>query len=132
MCVEDPFSQIWSHYYIHTVYALLLIGVNYTLAPSAAVNVTSHTISSTSIMVTWQPPITPNGIVRSYRIEFTTRGVADNTYTVNTSIVINMLEKFTTYQIQLFATTVAEGSGSIIVSATTDEDSKFIIMCLKF
>ena len=94
------------------------------LAPSAPLQVTSHNISSTSIMVTWQPPTTPNGIVRSYRIEFTTGGVADNTYTVNTSIIINMLEKFTTYQIQVFATTVAEGDGSVFVSATTDEDSK--------
>ena len=96
------------------------------LAPSAPVQVTAHNISSTSIMVTWQPPIMPNGIVRSYRIELTTGGVTDNTYTVNTSIIINVLEKFTTYQIQVFATTVAEGDGSVIVSATTDEDSKLI------
>jgi len=81
-------------------------------------------------MVTWQPPITPNGIVRSYRIEFTTGGVADNTYTINTSIVINTLEKFTTYQIQVFATTVTEGSGSVTVSVTTDEDSKFKLISM--
>ena len=93
------------------------------LAPSVPVQVTAYNISSTSIMVTWQPPISPNGIVRSYRIELTTGGVADNTYTVNTSIIINMLEKFTTYQIQVFATTVAEGDGSVIVIVTTNEDS---------
>ena len=78
-------------------------------------------------MVTWQPPITPNGIVRSYRIEFTTGGVADNAYTINTSIIINMLEKFTTYQIQVFSRTVAEGSGSVTISVTTDEDSKLLL-----
>jgi len=37
-----------------------------------------------------------------------------------------MLEKFTTYQIQVFANTVAEGSGSVTISVTTDEDSKFM------
>jgi len=36
-----------------------------------------------------------------------------------------MLEKFTTYQIQVFATTVSEGIGSEFISLTTDEDSKY-------
>jgi len=41
-----------------------------------------------------------------------------------------MLEKFTTYQIQVFAITIAEGSGSVTVSVTTDEDSKLILCIL--
>ena len=39
-----------------------------------------------------------------------------------------MLEKFTTYQVQVFASTVAEGDGSDVVTVTTDEDSKLYIM----
>ena len=35
-----------------------------------------------------------------------------------------MLEKFTPYKVQVFATTVAEGIGSEAVNVTTDEDSK--------
>ena len=35
-----------------------------------------------------------------------------------------MLERFTAYQIQVFATTVVEGNGSEIVMVTTDEDGK--------
>ena len=69
-----------------------------------------------------------NGIVRSYRVEFTS--IADNftndITTTNTSVVIVMLEKFTTYEVQVFATTVAEGNGSNIVTVTTDEDSELL------
>ena len=79
-------------------------------------------------MVTWQSPMIPNGIVRSYRVEFnrTTDNVVDDITTTNTSVVIVMLEKFTTYQVQVFATTVAEGDGSDIVTVTTDEDSELL------
>ena len=38
-----------------------------------------------------------------------------------------MLEIFTTYQVEVFATTVAEGDGSEIVNVTTDEDGKYNI-----
>ncbi|XP_065901361.1 phosphatidylinositol phosphatase PTPRQ-like [Dysidea avara] len=91
-------------------------------APSAPVNVTSHNISSTSIMVTWQPPISPNGIVRSYHIKYSSGNFSDDINTTNISIIINMLEIFTTYQVQVFATTITEGDGSEIVNVTTDED----------
>ena len=81
-------------------------------------------------MVTWQSPMIPNGIVRSYRVEFTgiNDSFVDDITTTNTSVVIVMLEKFTTYQVQVFATTVEEGDGSDIVTVITDEDSelKFI------
>ena len=67
-----------------------------------------------------------NGIIRSYRVEFTsiTDRFVDDITTTNTSVVIVMLEKFTAYQVQVFATTVAEGDGSDIVTVTTDEDSE--------
>lgn len=77
-------------------------------------------------MVIWKPPLTRNGIIRSYRVQFTrtTDDSLGNITTTNTSVVITMLEKFTAYQIQVFATTVAEGDGSDVVTVTTDEDSK--------
>ena len=90
-------------------------------------------MSSTTIMVTWQSPMIPNGILRFYRVEFTriTDNVVDDITTTNTSVIIGMLEKFTTYQIQVFATTVAEGDGSNIVMVTTDEDSKLLYIIVK-
>ena len=68
--------------------------------------------------------MTPNGIVRSYRVVYTTGSTTADVTTTYNSVVITMLEIFTTYQVQIFATTVAEGDGSNIVIVTTDEDSK--------
>ena len=90
-------------------------------------------------MVTWQLPMSPNGIVRFYRVEYTsttddvdqefsgsTDNVVNKTFTTNTSVIITMLEKFTTYEVQVFATTISEGDGSDVVTVTTDEDSKLL------
>ena len=76
----------------------------------------------------WEPPMTRNGIIVSYRVEYTrmTDNFVGNANTTNTSVIIGMLEKFTTYQVQVFAITVAEGNGSVIVEVTTDEDSKLL------
>ena len=98
------------------------------LAPSAPINVTARNVSSTSILIMWEPPMTRNGIIVSYRVEFTRiiDNVVDNAITTNTSVTIGMLEKFTAYQVQVFAMTVAEGDGSDIVAITTDEDSELL------
>jgi len=80
--------------------------------------------SSTSITVMWEPPMTSNGIVRSYRVQYVNGSSTANVNTTNTSIVIDMLEIYTEYQVQVFATTVAEGVGSNVVMVTTDEDSE--------
>ena len=102
-------------------------------APSAPLNVTAHNISSTSIMVTWEPPMMPNGIIRLYHIEVTKIGDDDgsefpslvvNVTGTETSVVIGMLEIFTSYEIQVFAVTVSEGEPSNVVVVTTDEDSE--------
>ena len=94
------------------------------IAPSDPLNVMAFNVSSTSINVMWQPPMTPNGIVRSYHVVYTTDNTTANVNTTNISIVITMLEIFTTYQVQVFATTVTKGNGSNVVNVTTDEDSK--------
>ena len=39
-----------------------------------------------------------------------------------------MLEIFATYQVQVFARTVVDGTGSEIVSVTTDQDSKLMLI----
>ena len=69
--------------------------------------------------------MTRNGIIVSYRVEFIDNAV-DDVNTTNTSVIIGMLEKFTSYRVRVFATTVAEGNGSVIVEVTTDEDSEYI------
>ena len=101
----------------------------YSPAPSAPLNVTAHNLSSTSIMVTWQPPMTPNGIVRFYRVEYTRTPEFSGSGSINTtstSVVITMLDNFTTYEVQVFATTITEGDGSDVVIVRTNENSKFL------
>ena len=87
-------------------------------------------------MVTWEPPMMPNGIIRLYHIEVTKIGNDDgsefpslviNVTGTETSVVIGMLEIFTSYEVQVFAVTVSEGEPSDIVVVTTDEDSELLI-----
>ena len=72
--------------------------------------------------------MTPNGIIRSYRVQYneidTNDDNFDTTDNMTTLLIIGMLEKFTTYEVQVFATTVEQGNGSEIVTVTTDEDSE--------
>ena len=84
-------------------------------------------------MVTWQPPMTPNGIIRSYQVvvsdsgsRFTNASV-DVAYSFNgatTSAILSMLEENTTYSVQVFAVTVSIGQGSDIIMVTTEGNSK--------
>ena len=103
-------------------YLLLLIFTG----PSAPINVIARSLSSTSVAVTWDPPMTSNGTVRFYSIKFTSISTGDvkEITTTNTSVIITMLEKFTTYEVQVFANTTAEGEGSDVVTVKTDEDSE--------
>ena len=87
-------------------------------------------------MVTWMPPMASNGIIRLYHVELTRMGNSNDTdvsiFTTDnmtTSLIIGMLEKFTTYEVQVFATTVEEGDGSEILMVTTGEDSELLICC---
>ena len=82
----------------------------------------------------------PNGLIRFYSVKFMSiidqkefSGSTDDVneiFTSNTSVIITMLEKFTTYEVQVFATTITEGNGSDVVTVTTDEDSKFLAIML--
>ena len=75
----------------------------------------------------------PNGIIRLYNIEVTKIGDdAGSSLVVNvtgteTSVVIGMLEIFTSYEVQVFAVTISEGEPSDVVVVTTDEDSELLI-----
>ena len=138
-CSESDMAMTAEAGNVIQIFTLQLF-IFYSSAPSAPLNVKAHNTSSTSILVAWTPPMTPNGIIRSYRIELTKIGGKDtnggSSYTsdnMTTSMIIDMLEKFTTYKVQVFATTVEEGDGSEIVKVTTDEDSEFLInvyMCI--
>ena len=78
----------------------------------------------------------PNGIIRIYYIEVTKIGddagsefpsLVVNVTGTETSVVIGMLEIFTSFEVQVFAVTVSEGEPSDVVVVTTDEDSELLI-----
>lgn len=96
-------------------------------------NVTALSINRTSVIVTWQPSLTPNGIIRYYQIKVSNGGSGfvntsvDTDYSFDdaaTSAVISMLQENTTYLVQVFAATVSIGQGSEIIMVTTEENSK--------
>eukprot|EP00731_Ephydatia_muelleri_P029842 Em0021g365a len=95
-------------------------------APSPPLNVMAYNISSTSIMVTWQPPLTPNGIIRGYQVNyFVTRGngatsVVDTNVTDST--LLTGLSIYTTYTIFVRAKTVIYGNNSTVIMVATNED----------
>ena len=37
--------------------------------PSAPLNVSTHSITNTSVTVTWEEPSLPNGVIEGYRFE---------------------------------------------------------------
>ena len=102
-------------------------------APSASpVNVTSHSLSSTSIRVLWDkvPVAERNGIVTSYEVEYrqTTFSSIEGSQNVETaaqSITLPGLQEYTEYFIQVRAYTI-EGPGpySNETVTVTHEDSK--------
>ena len=91
-------------------------------------NVNALNVSSSSIRVTWEAPLTLNGFVRQYQVTYyqTSLGEANSntTRTDDTFFVITDLEFFTEYTVFVQAVTIQPGTESERVSATTNEDRK--------
>ena len=74
----------------------------------------------------------PNGIITLYHVEVTKIGddtassLVVNVTATETSVVIGMLEIFTTYEVQVFAFTDVKGEPSDVVMVTTDEDGELL------
>ena len=88
-------------------------------APSAApLNVTSHTLSSTSIQVMWGevPAVERNGIITHYEVEYSHTAYGDSDISSQTQesedmvLVLVGLHEYTEYYIRVRAYTV-EGPG---------------------
>jgi hypothetical protein len=89
--------------------------------------------SSTSIRITWTPPLFPNGIIQQYIITYyiTSAGpsASDSTMVVMGDVTMAELTDlmiFTTYSISVVAETVDSGDPSETVTVTTDEDREFL------
>ncbi|XP_065812716.1 phosphatidylinositol phosphatase PTPRQ [Labrus bergylta] len=90
--------------------------------PSSVLEVSYQNISSTSILVTWVPPLNPNGLITHYavyglnlRSNQALQWVSDTT-----SILITDLDKYTGYKLRVAAST-AVGESSL-----SEEDDIFV------
>lgn len=97
-------------------------------------NVTTDTMSSTAIMVTWEeiPPFDQNGIIIAYEVSYEPLDTFDGQLeerAVNTTtdlfVILNDLEEFVGYNITVTAYTSAGlGPQSDVVTDMTFEDGK--------
>ena len=102
---------------------------------SAPINVLVVDADNTSLLLMWDPPTVPNGIILTYRVEYfgveTTSTVNSSFYDVKDITVYNMtstfiyeLVPFSTYNITVAAaTSIGEGPPSSVVVNMTEEGS---------
>ncbi|XP_038124665.1 phosphatidylinositol phosphatase PTPRQ [Cyprinodon tularosa] len=90
--------------------------------PSSVLEVSYQNISSTSILVSWVPPINPNGRITHYSIYGLNlrSNQALKWVTNNTSMLISDLDKYTGYKLRVAAST-AVGESSL-----SEEDDVFV------
>ena len=105
------------------------------VVPSTPVNVLAVVADNTSLLLMWDPPTIPNGIILYYRVEYfgveTTSTVNSSFYDVRdmtvynvTSTFINDLVPFSTYNITVAAAiSIGEGPPSSLVANMTEEGS---------
>lgn len=95
------------------------------VAPEGApVGVSSSSITSNSLTLTWLPPENPNGVIRYYTISVLEIDTGTNfTYQAqSTSFSIGDLHPYYTYLFTVSAVTVAEGPNSLGHRVTTLQD----------
>ncbi|XP_056430425.1 phosphatidylinositol phosphatase PTPRQ isoform X2 [Hyla sarda] len=90
--------------------------------PSSVNNISYQNISSTSVMVFWDPPLEPNGMITHYTVyamELHTKE-AFHVITSNTSMLLTGLKKYMDYKVR------ATASNSAGESAVSEENDIFV------
>ncbi|XP_077121613.1 phosphatidylinositol phosphatase PTPRQ [Ranitomeya variabilis] len=90
--------------------------------PSSVNNVYYQNISSTSVMVFWDPPLEPNGMITHYTVYAMDLYTKDafHVITSNTSMLITGLKKYMDYKVRVTA------SNSAGESAVSEENNIFV------
>ena len=100
--------------------------MNISSAPSPVRNVSSKgIISSTFIIITWEPPQEPNGVLQFYEVSYTPNGGQTSVVDVqnNTTWKLTGLKSYTAYTVKVRAKTMAGfGSYSLPSTVSTLED----------
>ncbi|XP_015770542.1 PREDICTED: receptor-type tyrosine-protein phosphatase mu-like isoform X3 [Acropora digitifera] len=97
-----------------------------TQGPGKPRNVTVEATSSTSINVSWTEPFLPNGVISEYWIYFgEQKDDLNHTWVAGSvrSQELSALRPFTTYYIKVRAKTTELGDASVLLNATTFEDT---------
>ena len=102
--------------------------VSFCPAPSGPPeNLMGEFINSTSLLITWNPPLTndQNGVIRGYNVSYNvSAGGEESIFVRDTTVELAGLQKFTFYNVSVQAFTV--GSGPIDSTVVqTDSDGEF-------
>ncbi|XP_062913828.1 phosphatidylinositol phosphatase PTPRQ isoform X1 [Mobula hypostoma] len=90
--------------------------------PSSVQNVTYKNLTSTSILISWEPPAAPNGIITHYTLYALEEGTneAFQRIVISNNITLTGLKKFTKYKMRVTAST------SVGESDVSGEDDVFV------
>ncbi|KAL0167600.1 hypothetical protein M9458_035822, partial [Cirrhinus mrigala] len=78
-------------------------------------------LSSTSIHVSWFPPVEANGEIIDYAVVLQGPGTMNKTYTTETHLMLSELTPFTPYNLSIAAVTRIGVGPSVIIPLHTDE-----------
>ncbi|XP_043119890.1 LOW QUALITY PROTEIN: phosphatidylinositol phosphatase PTPRQ [Puntigrus tetrazona] len=81
----------------------------------------SKNLSSTSIHVSWFPPVEANGEIIDYAVVLQGPGTINKTYTTETHLMLSELTSFTPYNLSIAAVTRIGVGPSVIIPLHTDE-----------
>ncbi|XP_067276105.1 phosphatidylinositol phosphatase PTPRQ isoform X2 [Pseudorasbora parva] len=81
----------------------------------------SRNLSSTSIHVSWFPPVESNGEIIDYTVALQAPGAINRTYTSETQLILSELTPFTPYNLSIAAVTRIGVGPSVIIPLHTDE-----------
>ncbi|XP_073706317.1 phosphatidylinositol phosphatase PTPRQ [Garra rufa] len=81
----------------------------------------SRNLSSTSIHVSWFPPVEANGEIIDYAVVLQGPGAVNKTYTTETHLMLSELTPFTPYNLSIGAVTRIGVGPSVIIPLHTDE-----------
>ena len=111
--------------------SMLTVILFFATAPSSPTNVSAISLSSDTILVEWNEPLEPNGIVRYYVItvyesdySLARNRTQENSTSADRSRTIGRLQPFTQYSVIVQAVTVEPGSESEVAVVRTNESGR--------
>ena len=90
-------------------------------------NISFSNVTSTSFILAWQPPLTPNGVIDYYVIDLVENNTGTNfSYHARSHAfyAVGYLHPFYTYSVYISAVTVAVGPPSLELAVSTLLESK--------